>query len=104
MDEATGDEKAITMNGRSAYSFLQAVRACKVACSGLCKSFNIRKKEFGRGYTCDFYEVVLDGQNCHGEAGLGGALPTTYMKYRYGDCHLAERNTTATCCNEDIVF
>ena len=103
-DEVSGDEKAITLNGRSAYGFRQAVRACKAACNGLCKSFNIRKKEFGRGYTCDFFDTVLDGENCHGEAGLGGALPTTYMKYKYGDCHMAAPNTTQTCCNEDLVM
>ena len=74
--DITGEEVSARLKGRIAYGFRQAVRACKYACGGPCKSFNIKKHELGRGYTCVFYSSVLDGQNCHGKSGLEGAAFT----------------------------
>ena len=102
IDESTQDEKAATFNSRIAYTFAQAVRGCKHECTGKCNSFNIKKREFGRGYNCIFYSSVVDDQNCHGEPGSGAPI-TTYMKYSYGDCATkgnVNPNNTATCCNE----
>ena len=100
-----GEEKAAQFNKRLAFTFAQAVRGCKHDCVGMCKSFNIKKREFGRGYNCVFSKSVVDNQNCHGEPGAGDPI-TTYMKYSYGDCATeggVNHNITESCCSEDMM-
>lgn len=103
IDESTGTEKAIKWNQNLAFNQYQAQRACKHLCSGICKSFTLKKFGDRRGYNCKFYSSVVDPKNCQGSPGKMYEPETTYMKYEYGDCQFANKNTTKECCNEDYL-
>ena len=53
------DEGRIQLNSRLADKFSQAVRACKHICIDKCNSFNIKKRKFGLGYTCEFFSSIV---------------------------------------------
>ena len=105
IDSSTGDEAMIKWNGKRAETYYQAVMGCKHLCGAKCRSFNIKKRDFGLGWTCTFFSAQVDDQNCLGEPGWGEPI-TTWMKYSYGDCQKGvgvNKNTTATCCDEDLL-
>ena len=103
IDPKTGLEKQITYNGNIAFNQYQAQRACKHLCWGICKSFNLKKFNDRQGFTCTFYSSVVDDNDCVGNPGEEFEPVTTYMKYDYGDCKFAEKNTTRQCCHEDYL-
>ena len=99
IDQRNGEEKAVLYNMGLAFTFSQAVNGCKHACSGSCKSFNIKKRDNGRGYSCTYFSSVIDPKKCEGAYNPGAE--TTYMKYEYGMCEqFANKNNTKTCCDE----
>ena len=90
IDEETGDNLAIKWNGNDTWveTFNDAVTVCKQLCNEntTCNSFNIRRIEFGAGYTCTFYQSMLDNKHCLGVPGGMPDVETTYMKDGIGRC------------------
>ena len=90
IDEESGDRRPVewNWNGTWVERFDDAVKVCKQTCDRdrICNSFNIQRIEFGAGYTCSFYQSMLDNKNCLGVPGGMSDVETTYMKTGIGMC------------------
>ena len=93
INEKSGDHRAVQWNGNGTWveRFDDAVSVCKQICNEntACNSFNIKRIEFGAGYTCTFYRSMLDNKHCLGVPDGMADVETTYMKTGIGRCEKA---------------